>query len=237
MLEFSPSRRSNILHEFFPPSWKGDLQSDAARMYPSAFKHRPQVVRFGCLAHARRKIVEALKAGERDMGSIYRDIRTLYALETWADAYQLTHAQRAGLRHLKAKPILKRIHRKMWDLRKGDRAARFGKLKEAVDYVCNNWRELTRYAKIGNGHVLIDNNSIERCFRPTKVGLRNYLFIGSPKAAWVSTVLYSVIGTCRLEGVNPEEYIAWVLPRLAAGTNKSTATGLLPSDFARLNPT
>jgi transposase len=65
------------------------------------------------------------------------------------------------------------------------------------------------------------------------VGLRNYLFIGHPDAGWRSAVIYSVVGTCRLLGVNPEAYLLWVLPQLAAATNK-TAVSLLPHDFARL---
>jgi len=64
--------------------------------------------------------------------------------------------------------------------------------------------------------------------------LRNYLFIGHPAAGWRSAVVYSVVATCKLLGVNPENYIAWVLPKLAAATNK-TATGLLPHDYARLS--
>jgi IS66 C-terminal element len=82
--------------------------------------------------------------------------------------------------------------------------------------------------------VNIDNNRIEGTFRPTKIGLRNYLFIGHPAAGWRSAVVYSVVATCKLLGVNPENYIAWVLPKLAAATNK-TAIGLLPHDYARLD--
>lgn len=67
------------------------------------------------------------------------------------------------------------------------------------------------------------------------MGLRNWLFIGRPAAGWRSAVIYSVVGTCRLLGVNPEAYIRWVLPLLAAATNK-TAHNLLPHDFARLHP-
>jgi hypothetical protein len=59
------------------------------------------------------------------------------------------------------------------------------------------------------------------------------LFIGHPNAGWRSAVIYSVIGICRLVGVNPEDYIAWVLPKLAAATNH-TATALPPHDFAQL---
>jgi hypothetical protein len=74
---------------------------------------------------------------------------------------------------------------------------------------------------------------MEDKFRPTKVGLRNYLFIGHPAAGWRSAVVYTVVANCKLVGVNPENYIAWVLPKLAAATNK-TATGLLPHDYALL---
>jgi hypothetical protein len=81
--------------------------------------------------------------------------------------------------------------------------------------------------------VHIDNNEMEQKFRPTKVGLRNYLFIGHPAAGWRSAVVYTVVANCKLVGVNPENYIAWVLPKLAAATNK-TATGLLPQDYALL---
>ena len=137
------------------------------------------------------------------------------------------------VRYAKAKPILKRLQRQFRALERD--TPLFGKLREAVVYANHRWRNLARYARIECGHILIDQNSIERCFRPSKVGLRNYLFIGHPDAGWRSAVLYSVIGTCRLVGVNPEAYIRWVLPKLAAATN-STARGLLPHDFATLHP-
>jgi transposase len=235
VLEFSSSRSGAILHGFFPPNWEGDVQSDGARMYPCAFKHRPKVRRFGCMAHMRRKVVAALKAEHPELVCVYRHIRSLYRIEAQAESRNLTHEQRGHLRHLQAKPILKCIQRRLWDLRKRNRAARFGKLKEAVDYAYHNWPEIAAYAKVGNGHINIDQNPVERCFRPTKIGLNNYKFIGHPKAGWVSAVIYSVVGTCRLIGVNPEEYLRWVLPKLAAGTNRTTAAGLLPHDFAQLH--
>jgi hypothetical protein len=66
-----------------------------------------------------------------------------------------------------------------------------------------------------------------------KVGLRNYLFIGHPGAGWYSAVIYTIVSTCRLVGVEPEEYLMWVLPKLAAATTKS-AQGLLPHDFKKM---
>src|ERR1700728_4645319 len=79
-------------------------------------------------------------------------------------------------------------------------------------------------------------NSCRSRLQPTvDQSLRDYLFIGHPKTGGRSAVIYSVTGTCRLLGVNPEGCLRWVLPRLAAATNK-TATGLLPHDFARVAP-
>jgi transposase len=233
VLEFSPSRSGEILHRFFPRGWQGEVQTDGAKMYPGVFKHHPGIVHFECIAHLRRYVLEAVKAGEMAALPLLKDITRLYRIERHATDQQMTAAQRGALRYAKAKPILKRLQRQFRALERD--TPLFGKLREAVISANHRWRNLARYARIECGHILIDQNSIERCFRPSKIGLRNYLFIGHPEAGWRSAVLYSVIGTCRLVGVNPEAYIRWVLPKLAAATN-STATGLLPHDFATLYP-
>ena len=231
VLEFCASRRAAILHEFFPPAWCGEVQTDGASMYPSVFKHRPNIEHFECIAHLRRYVLEALKSDEAQATPLLKDITELYRIERQATALELSLQRRGLFRHAKAKPVLKRLQRRFRALER--EAPLFGKLREAVSYANRRWRNLARYAKLDHGHIHIDQNPIERCFRSTKVGLRNYLFIGHPNAGWRSAVIYSVIGTCRLVGVNPEDYIAWVLPQLAAATNH-TASALLPHDFAQL---
>ena len=72
VLEFSLSRSGQILHDFFHLGWGGAIQADGARMYPAAFKHRPEVTLFGCLTHMRRKVVAALKVGESRLLPVYR---------------------------------------------------------------------------------------------------------------------------------------------------------------------
>jgi transposase len=233
VLEFSPSRSGEILHRFFPPSWQGEVQTDGAAMYPGVFKHYPGIVHFECVGHLRRYVLEAVKAQETQALPLLKDITELYGIERQATQMGLTDTRRGAFRHAKAKRILKRLQRRFRALER--QAPLFGKLREAVTYANRRWRNLARYARVDCGHILIDQNSIERCFRASKVGLRNYLFIGHPQAGWRSAVIYSVIGTCRLVGVNPEAYIGWVLPRLAAATNV-TAVNLLPHDFARLYP-
>ena len=61
--------------------------------------------------------------------------------------------------------------------------------------------------ELGNGHIRIDTNAIENCFRPGKILLKNVLFIAHPAAGWITAVLGTVFVTCRLVGVNP--FITW----------------------------
>jgi transposase len=82
--------------------------------------------------------------------------------------------------------------------------------------------------------VNIGNNPIERVFRSTKIGLKNHLFIGHPAVGWPSAVVYSVVLSCKILGVNPESYLMWALPKLAAASTRS-ADGLLSHDYARLH--
>jgi transposase len=231
VFEFSPSRSGAILHDFFPQAWVGIVQTDGAKMYPSVFKHRPNIMHIECMAHLRRYVLDAIKSDEHQAVPLMKAITQLYCIERQAKDQGLTHEQRGYLRHAKAKPILKRLQAQFRTLERT--APPSGNLRDAVTYANNRWSHLVRYAKVGFGHVNIDNNPIEGTFRPTKVGLRNYLFIGHPAAGWRSAVVYTVAATCKLLGVNPEGYIAWVLPKLAAATNQ-TATGLLPHDYALL---
>ena len=96
-------------------------------------------------------------------------------------------------------------------------------LGKAIDYALARWPELTRFADPGYGHILIDNNPTERQIRPSKLGLKNWIFVGHPDAGDRPAILYSVLGTCKLLGVNPWAYLNWALPGLAAATNHTQA--------------
>jgi transposase len=231
VFEFSPTRSGAILYDFFPEKWTGIVQTDGAQMYPSVFRHRPNVVHVECMAHLRRYVLDAIKSDETQALPLLRDLTELYRLERVAKDRGLNDVQRGYFRHALAKPLLRRLQAKFRELERTAPAS--GNLRDAVTYANHRWAHLARYAKVDFGHVHIDNNRLEQKFRPTKVGLRNYLFIGHPAAGWRSAVIYTVVANCKLVGVNPEQYLAWVLPKLAAATNR-TATGLLPHDYARL---
>ena len=184
------------------------------------------------MAHLRRYVFEALEGGGATVAALLADIGQLYRIETRAREAKLTPAQGACLRHARARPILKSLQQRFVELQKSELPA--SALGKAAQYAVNHWREIARYAKTCFGHVNIDNNLIENGIRPTKQGLNNWLFIGHPDAGWRSAVIYSITGTCKLLKVNPESYLKWVLPKLAAATTR-TADHLLPHDFAKLN--
>ena len=233
VFEYDNSRGRDCPERFFGPDCRCILQVDGYEVYHSLARDHPGLILVCCHAHARRYVRDAFDLGDRSPEVIdtLADIRSLYTIERQAQQRRLTAEQRAQLRGERCPEIFARMKARYEHAKATWLPA--SAFYNAARYSLDRWAELTRYAEPGMGYVEIDNNVIERCIRPIKLGLRNFLFIGRPSAGWVSAVLYSVVESCRLTGVDPEAYLRWVLPRLAEGTNQSTATGLLPSDFAR----
>src|SRR5262249_22240548 len=166
-----------------------------------------------------------------EVATLLSDIGALYGIEKQAREGKLTFGQRAALRHARARPILKRLQQRFAKLQTQELPT--SPLGKAARYAINHWPQIARYAKARFGYVNIDNNPIERGIRPTKLGMKNWLFIGHPEAGWRSAVIYSIVGSCKLLGINPEAYLKWVLPQLAAATPQQ-ANALLPHHFAKL---
>jgi transposase len=233
VFQFSLTRGAENPRAVFPKNWHGALQVDGYRVYTSLAQSRPGIVLFGCWTHARRGVVEALKSGEQKALPLLREINELYAIETETRERGYTSAQRSYYRYGKCRPVFKRLKARFEELKRTELPS--SHLGEAAKYVLNRWSQLVRYAKPGYGHINIDQNPVESQIRPTKIGAKNWMHIGHPKAGWRSAVIYSIVGTCRLLEVDPFAYLRWVLPRLAAATTQ-TVSGLLPHDYARLHP-
>jgi hypothetical protein len=176
--------------------------------------------------------VDAIKSGEQKALPLLREINELYAIETHAKERSYTPTQRGYYRRGKCRQIFKRLKKRFEELKRTELPS--SHLGDAAKYALNRWSQLVRYAKPGYGHINIDQNPVESQIRPTKIGAKNWMHIGHPKAGWRSAVIYSIVGTCRLLEVDPFAYLRWVLPRLAAATTR-TAGGLLPHDFKQLH--
>jgi hypothetical protein len=87
-----------------------------------------------------------------------------------------------------------------------------GLLGQAIDYALKRWEALTRF--VDDGLLEIDNNLIENAIRPSAIGKKNWLFIGHPEAGERSAVIYTLLGSCRRQGINPFDYLKDLFTRL-----------------------
>ncbi len=201
----------------------GVLQTDGWGAYDTALKGLPghQIVRAGCAAHARRGFVKALEAHDERATPFLVRFGELYAVE--AELTLADPATRERVRSARSISVLIKLHQAMTAAAADPAVLPQSALGKALGYALARWPELTRFADPGYGHLLIDNNPTERQIRPSKLGLKNWLFVGHPDAGDRPAVLYSVLGTCKLLGVDPWAYLNWALPGLAAATNHTQA--------------
>lgn len=83
----------------------------------------------------------------------------------------------------------------------------------AILYALNRWKALTRYCD--DGRIEIDNNAAERALRAVALGRKNYLFVGSNAGGERAAAIYSLVGSAKLNGLNPHAYLTYVLERIA----------------------
>ena len=211
----------------------GVLQTDGFSAYDTALKALPghEIIRAACMAHARRGFMEALESGDDRVTPFLVLLGKLYKIE--AEARDLDPQARAARRAEHSVPLLLQLNLRLRSTSADPTVLPQSDLAQAVNYCLARWAELSLFAEPGYGYVQIDNNPIERQIRPTKLGLRNWLFIGHPDAGDNPAVIYSVIGTCKLNKIDPWAYLNWALPALAAATNRNAAD-FTPQRFAAL---
>ena len=220
----------------FLRTFAGIFQTDGYAGYGKALRvlpdaQRQRIIHANCLAHARRPFVEALEAGDDRAAPFLAYLGALYRIE--AELREATPEARALARGTQSTAWLVPLHLALTRAAADPSILPQSALAKAVHYALVRWPELTRFAAPGHGHQQIDSNQVENCIRPCAVGKKNFLFVGHPDAGWRSAVLYSVLGTCKLQGVNEWRYLTWALPRLAAATNL-TAAEFTPQRFAAL---
>ena len=208
--------------------FKGVLQSDAYPAYANFAREHEGVVCVGCWAHARRRFHEALEHAPVQAAFVLRLIGQLYALEAkWDEAEWTEPAQRAHLRQRDFAGVLSLL--KKVAVKLSARVLPKTRLGEACCYLLSQWEPLTRH--LHYGQTRLDTNLVENAIRPTKLGAKNWLFIGHPEAGDRSAIIYSVIGSCRRHGIDPLVYLRDVLTRLPAMTNQADVTPFLPSNW------
>ena len=202
------SRAQKVVVELLH-SFQGAVQSDGYGAY-DIYENKKGVLLLGCMAHARRKFEQALKDDPERAKYALKVIRDLYAIEREAQAMELAHDKIRELREEKSYPIIKEFEK--WLIENCTKVLPKSLIGKAILYTYNIYPRLARY--VLDGRYNIDNNGAENGVRPLALGRKNYMFCGNNEAAERTAIIYSLLGSCKLAGLNPTVWLTDVLSRL-----------------------
>lgn len=231
LFNYEPTRSGAIAWRL-TQDFKGYLQSDGYSGYDAVGK-REDVIHVGCLAHARRKFDEALKAQKKTgRGGLAAHglalIQKLYRVEKIAREAGMSAQARKKLRDDKARPIWSEL--RQWLDRVRGHAPPSTKIGQALTYLDNQWPQLIRV--LDDGRLEVDNNFCENAIRPFVLGRKAWLFSDTPAGANASARLYSLIETAKANGCEPYDYLKRVFAELPKATTLAEIELLLPWNAA-----
>jgi hypothetical protein len=199
---------------------EGWIQADAGGAFDPLFQ-LGRAKEAGCWSHARRYFVQALDSDKRAAVAV-KWIQDLFMIER--AAVDNTPDDRRAIRLKRSKPILDDL--RVWIAATQTAALPKSPLGKALTYSVNQWTPLNRFLE--DGRLAIHNNACERALRKIAIGRANWMFAGSDEGAERAAVIYTLLGTCRLRGVEPFAWLKDVLEKLASGWKQSEIEALLP---------
>ena len=205
---YSPDRKGEHPQRHLA-GFRGVLQADAYsgfnRLYQDgAIQQAP------CMAHIRRKFYDLMEAHHSPIATeAVERIAPLYQIER--EIRGRSPEQRRQVRNARARPLLESMRN--WLKTSLRKLSRKSGTAAAIHYALVRWEALLRY--LDDGRIELDNSAAERALRAVAVGRRNYLFAGSDSGGERAAVFYSLIGSAKLNGLDPEAYLRHVLGRIA----------------------
>ena len=190
----------------------GILQADAYAGFNRLYdpKREPgTILEAACWAHARRKLYELAAASKAPIAAeAVRRIDELFKIEREINGKPA--AERLAVRKERTKPLV--LELETWLRIQHARVSRKSEIGKAIAYALNHWTALTRFLE--DGRICLSNNAAERALRGIAVGRRNWTFAGSDRGGERAAAIYTLIETCKLNGVDPQAWLADVLARL-----------------------
>jgi len=189
-------------------NFTGALQADAYAGFHHLYGNH--IYEAACWAHARRKFheIHVVHASPTTTEALAR-IGALYAIE---DEIRGKPADlRLNIRQSRARPLLDEL--RTWMEKALRSLSSKSETAGAIRYALSRWRALTRYSE--DGLLEIDNSAAERALRAVALGRKNFLFVGSDPGGERAAAMYSLIGSAKLNGLDPELYLRTVLTRIA----------------------
>lgn len=208
VFDFTPTRsREGPL--LFLKGYAGHVQADAYSGYDEYFR-LSQATEIGCHAHARRKFDYAMETDPVRASQMLALWKELYTIEKTAKERHYSSEQLLHSRQTESKAILEKIRANLvaWK----DQVLPKSLTGKAITYALNQWESLLRYTE--NPILDIDNNLAERTLRMVAVGRKNWMFAGSEAGARRAAVIYSLVASCKLNGIDPFAYFKDVLEKV-----------------------
>ena len=204
----------------------GILQVDGYAGY-KALAERNAVSLAFCWAHVRRRFYELAQSGPAPIATeALTRIAELYRIER--EIRGRPAEERRAARQERSRPVIETLE--PWLRGKLALVSQKSKLAEAIRYALSRWAGLARF--LDDGRIEIDNNVVERAIRPIALSRKNALFAGSDGGAGHWAVIASLVETAKLNGVDPQAYLADAITRIVAGHPQSQLDDLLPWTYA-----
>jgi transposase len=226
---YSPDRKGEHPQAHLK-NFRGVIHADGYAGFNELFASG-RIVEAGCWAHVRRKFFDVHAATGSPIAKEALDrIGQLYAVEKIING--LPPERRRQRRQLQSKPIAEALA--AWAESPVPQLSRKSELAQAFRYMRGRWTALVRCFE--DGRLALDNNPAERALRCVAIGRKNYLFAGSDAGGRRAAALYSLIESAKLNGLNPQHYLADVLARIADHPARRIAE-LLPWNWQPIDAT
>lgn len=200
--------------------FKGFLQTDGYAAYDQ-FSRRDGVQMLHCMAHARRYFKEAEDNDQERSAYVLGVFQEIYEIERGVKTLPIE--ERRETRQQATSPKLEAL--KMWMTEEYRKVTPRSPIGKALEYSLKRWKELTLFTT--DGQLEIDNNRIENEIRPIALGRKNYLFAGSHESAQRIAMIYSLLASCRSNGLDPMKWLTQTLEELP-NRNVNDIADLLP---------
>ena len=207
--DYSPTREADNPDKHLK-HFEGIIQTDCYDVYDQIRTLYPAITHYHCLGHSRREFEKALGNDAQRAGHALGQFQQLYAIERQAREQGLDADAIYALRQKEARPVLEKLFDWMEEQSPGLPPST--PIAKAMGYMLKRKERMMHY--LSDGRLLIDTNSTENLIRPIAVGRRNYLFAGSHEGAQRAAIFYSLFACCKLNEVDPVEWLTDVMLRL-----------------------
>jgi transposase len=205
---YSPDRKGEHPQKHLM-SFRGILQADGYAGFQRLYEGG-QIQEAACWAHVRRKFFDLDQAHASPVArEALSRIGQLYGIES--EIRGRSPDERLQIRQVRTRPLLDQMHQ--WLQTTSAKLSSKSAVAVAIRYALSRWTALLRFCE--DGRLEIDNNAAERALRAVAIGRKNYLFAGSDSGGERAAAMYSLIGSAKLNGVDPEAYLRTVLTRIA----------------------